>query len=79
MSSVGNWTKRVEKQPYCAGERLQHTGDRAPGERAPSTCECALGERSPIPANVRTRSSLNPAGALDNLIATPSLLVEVGN
>jgi hypothetical protein len=78
MSSVGNWTKRAEKQPYCAGERSQHTCDRAPGERAPSTCERALGERSPIPANVHTRASLNPAGALDNLNATPSLLVEVG-
>jgi hypothetical protein len=33
MSSVGNWIKRAEKQPYCAGERLQHTCDRAPGER----------------------------------------------
>jgi hypothetical protein len=36
MSSVGNWTKKAEKQPYCAGERSQHTGDRAPGERAPA-------------------------------------------
>jgi hypothetical protein len=74
MSSVGNWTKKVEKQPYCAGERSP-----TPCERAPSTCERALGARSPIPANVHTRASLNPAGALDNLIATPSLLVEVGN
>jgi hypothetical protein len=48
MSSVGNWTKRAEKQPYCAGKRSQHTCDRAPGERAPSTYERALGKRSPI-------------------------------
>jgi hypothetical protein len=74
MSSVGNWTKKVEKQPYCAGERSP-----TPCERAPSTYERALGAQSPIPANVRTRASLNPAGALDNLIVTPSLLVEVGN
>jgi hypothetical protein len=67
MSSVGNWTKKAEKQPYCAGER------------SPTPCERALGARPPIPANVCTRASLNPAGALDNLIATPSLLVEVGN
>jgi hypothetical protein len=79
MSSVGNWTKRVEKQPYCASERLQHTCDRAPGECASSTCEHALGKQSPISANVRTQASLNLAGALDNLNATPSLLVEVGN
>jgi hypothetical protein len=83
--------KRVEKQPYCAGERSPTPCERAPGERAPTPCErapgeraprpCehALSERSPIPANVRTRASLNPTGALDNLIATPSLLVEVGN
>jgi hypothetical protein len=32
-----------------------------------------------VPVNVHTRASLNPTGALDNLIATPSLLVEVGN
>jgi hypothetical protein len=32
-----------------------------------------------VPVNVRTRASLNPTSALDNLIATPSLLVEVGN
>jgi hypothetical protein len=67
MSLVGNWIKRVEKQTHCAGERSQHTGDRAPGERAPCTCEHVLGERSPIPANVRTRASLNSASALDNL------------
>jgi hypothetical protein len=79
MSSVGNWTKRTEKQPYCDGERSQHTCYRAPGERAPSTYERALGERSPILVNVHTRASLNLAGALDNLNATPSLLVEVGN
>jgi hypothetical protein len=79
MSSVGNWTKKVEKQPYCVGKRLPTPCERAPGERVPSTCEHALGARSPIPANVRTRASLNPASALDNLIATPSLLVEVGN
>jgi hypothetical protein len=36
MSSVGNWTKKAEKQPYCAGKRLQHTCDRASGERAPT-------------------------------------------
>jgi hypothetical protein len=66
MNSVGNWTKRAEKQPYRAGERSQHTCDRVPGERAPSTCERALGKRSPRPANVRTRASLNPAGTLDN-------------
>jgi predicted aldo/keto reductase-like oxidoreductase len=36
MSFVGNWTKRAEKQPYCAGERSQHTCDRAPGERSPT-------------------------------------------
>jgi hypothetical protein len=36
MSSVGNWTKRAEKQPYCAGERSQHTCNRAPSERAPT-------------------------------------------
>jgi hypothetical protein len=41
MSFVENWTKRDEKQPYCAGERSQHTCDRAPGER------------SPVPVNVR--------------------------
>jgi hypothetical protein len=67
MSSVGNWTKRAEKQPYCTGERSQYTCDRAPGECAPT------------PMNVRTRASLNSASALDNLNATPSLLVEVGN
>jgi hypothetical protein len=33
----------------------------------------------PHPANVHTRASLNLTGALDNLIATLSLLVEVGN
>jgi hypothetical protein len=33
----------------------------------------------PHSANVRTRALLNPAGALDNLIATPSLPVEGGN
>jgi hypothetical protein len=80
MSFVENWTKRDEKQPYYAGERSQHTCDRAPGERSIAcTCERAPGERSPICANVRTRASLNPVGALDNLKATPSLLVEVGN
>jgi hypothetical protein len=67
MSLVEKWIKRVEKQTHCAGERSQHTGDRAPGERAPCTCEHTLGERSPRPANVRTRASLNPAGTLDNL------------
>jgi hypothetical protein len=67
MSVVGNWIKRAEKQTLCAGKRSQHTGDRAPGEHVPCTCEHALGERSPIPANVRTRASLNPAGTLDNL------------
>jgi hypothetical protein len=72
MSSVGNWTKKAEKQPYCAGERSPTPCEHAPGERA-------LGAQSPIPTNVRTRASFNPAGALDNLIATPSLLVEVGN
>jgi hypothetical protein len=36
MSSVGNWTKRAEKQPYCAGERSQHTCNRAPSERVPA-------------------------------------------
>jgi hypothetical protein len=41
MSSVENWTKRDEKQPYCAGERSQHT------------CDRALGERSSAPVNVR--------------------------
>jgi hypothetical protein len=78
--------KRAEKQPYCAGERsptpcerVPTPCERAPGDHAPSPCEHALGERSPIPVNVRTRASLNPTGALDNLIATPSLLVEVGN
>jgi hypothetical protein len=72
MSSVGNWTKKAKKQPYCAGERSQHTYDCAPGERA-------LGKRSSRPANVRTRAALNLAGALDKLNATPSLLLEVGN
>jgi hypothetical protein len=62
MSLVKKWIKRAKKQTHCAGERSQHTGDRAPG-----TCEHALGERSPRPANVRTRASLNPAGTLDNL------------
>jgi hypothetical protein len=78
--------KRAKKQPYCAGERSPTPYERAPGERAPTPCErapspyeCALGARSPIPGNVRTRASLNPTGALNNLIATPSLLVEVGN
>jgi hypothetical protein len=33
----------------------------------------------PHPTNVRTQASLNLTGALDNLIATPSLLVEGGN
>jgi hypothetical protein len=79
VSFIGNWTKKAEKQPYCASERSPTPCERAPGERVPSTCERALGERSPIPTNVRTRASLNPAGALDNLITTPSLLVEVGN
>jgi hypothetical protein len=32
MSFVENWTKRDEKQTYCAGEQSQHTCDRAPGE-----------------------------------------------
>jgi hypothetical protein len=79
MSFIGNWTKKAEKQPYCAGERSPTPCERAPGERAPSTCEHVLGTRSPIPTNVRTRASLNSAGALDNLIATPSLPVEVRN
>jgi hypothetical protein len=34
MSFVENWTKRDEKQTYCAGEQSQHTCDRAPGERS---------------------------------------------
>jgi hypothetical protein len=67
MSSIRNWTKKAKKQPYYAGER------------SPTPCERALGARSPIPANVRTQASLNQAGALDNVIATPCLLVEVGN
>jgi hypothetical protein len=74
MSSVGNWIKRAEKQPYCAGERSQHTCDRAP---APVNVRWV--NNRPILANVRTRASFNPTGALDNLNATPSLLVEVGN
>jgi hypothetical protein len=43
MSSIGNWTKKAEKQPYYVGERSPIPCERAPGERAPSTCECALG------------------------------------
>jgi hypothetical protein len=36
MSSVGNWTKRGEKQPYCAGKQSLHTCDRAPDECGPA-------------------------------------------
>jgi hypothetical protein len=79
MSFIGNWNKKAEKQPYCAGERSPTPCECAPGEREPSTCERALGAQLPIPVNVRTRASLNPVGALDDLIATPSLLVEVEN
>jgi hypothetical protein len=60
VSLVGNWTEKCKKEPLCAGERSQHVCDRAPGERA-------LGERSPRPANVRTRASHYPTGALDIL------------
>jgi hypothetical protein len=78
MNFVGIWTKKTDKQPYCVVERSPTPGERVPGECAPSPCERALGARSPIPANVHTQASLNPAGALDNLTATSSLLVEVG-
>jgi hypothetical protein len=57
MSSVENWTKRDEWELFCAGERSQHTCDRAPGDR------------SPISVIVRTRGSLDLASALDNLKA----------
>jgi hypothetical protein len=67
MSSVENWTKRDEWEPFCAGKRSKHTCDRAPGDR------------SPISAIVRTRGSLNPASMLDNLKANSSLLIKVGN
>jgi hypothetical protein len=58
MNSVGNWTKRAEKQPYCAGEH-------APGKRVPSPVNVRWVHDRPCLANVRTRASLNPAGALD--------------
>jgi hypothetical protein len=67
MSSVENWTKRDEWELFCAGERSQYTCDRAPGDR------------SPIHAIVHTQGSLNPTGALENLKANSSLLIEVGN
>jgi hypothetical protein len=67
MSSVENWTKRDEWELFYAGERSQHT------------CDCAPGDRSSIRAIVRTRDSLNLAGALDSLKANSSLLIEVGN
>jgi hypothetical protein len=66
MSSVKNWTKRDEWELLCAGERSQHT------------CDRALGDRLPISVIVRTRGSLNPAGALDSLKGNSSLLMEGG-
>jgi hypothetical protein len=63
MSLVGNWTKTGKKEPHCAGERSQQACDHAPGEPAPELYERPLGERSPRLANVRTRASINPAGA----------------
>jgi hypothetical protein len=66
MSSVENWTKRDEWELLCAGERSQHTCDRAPGDQ------------SPISMIMCTRGSLNPAGALDSLKGNSSLLIEGG-
>jgi hypothetical protein len=57
MSSVENWTKRVSVGAFHASERSQQPCDRTPGER------------SPIYVIVRTRGSLNSAGALDNFKA----------
>jgi hypothetical protein len=54
MSSVENWIKRAEKQPYCAGERLQHTCNRVPGERSPAPVNMRCTNDRPIPANVCT-------------------------
>jgi hypothetical protein len=63
VSLVGIWNKKGKKEPHCVSERSQHACDHAPGEHAPKLYERALGERSPRLANVRTRVSLNPAGA----------------
>jgi hypothetical protein len=79
MSSVGKWTKKAKSNlTVLANDRSTPAIVRLVNVRqAPVNVRWANDRTRP--ANMRTWVALKPAGALDNLNATPSLLFEVGN